>query len=58
HKFAALMGTDEVAWIGSTDEVALVGIVLLRGGLTTHGAPPGSRGSWGPCVLAQTQKSL
>ncbi|CAI9564799.1 unnamed protein product, partial [Staurois parvus] len=28
-----------------------------RGGLTTHGAP-GNRGSWGPCVLAQTQKSL
>ncbi|CAI9595691.1 unnamed protein product [Staurois parvus] len=20
--------------------------------------PPGNRGSWGPCVLAQTQKSL
>ncbi|CAI9602835.1 unnamed protein product, partial [Staurois parvus] len=29
-----------------------------RGGLTTHGAPPGNRGSWGPCVLAQTQKCL
>ncbi|CAI9575197.1 unnamed protein product [Staurois parvus] len=28
-----------------------------RGGLTTHGAP-GNRGSWGPCLLAQTQKSL
>ncbi|CAI9591002.1 unnamed protein product [Staurois parvus] len=28
-----------------------------RGGLTTHGAP-GNSGSWGPCVLAQTQKSL
>ncbi|CAI9573318.1 unnamed protein product [Staurois parvus] len=28
-----------------------------RGGLTTHG-PPGNRGSWGPCVLTQTQKSL
>ncbi|CAI9550789.1 unnamed protein product [Staurois parvus] len=28
-----------------------------RGGLTTQGAP-GNRGSWGPCVLAQTQKSL
>ncbi|CAI9581731.1 unnamed protein product, partial [Staurois parvus] len=28
-----------------------------RGGLTTHGAP-GNRGSWGPCALAQTQKSL
>ncbi|CAI9624319.1 unnamed protein product [Staurois parvus] len=20
--------------------------------------PPGNRGSWGPCVIAQTQKSL
>ncbi|CAI9547320.1 unnamed protein product [Staurois parvus] len=28
-----------------------------RGGLTTHGAP-GNRGSWGPCILAQTQKNL
>ncbi|CAI9607974.1 unnamed protein product, partial [Staurois parvus] len=28
-----------------------------RGGLTTHGAP-GNRGSWGPCVLAHTQKNL
>ncbi|CAI9610058.1 unnamed protein product, partial [Staurois parvus] len=28
-----------------------------KGGLTTHGAP-GNRGSWGPLVLAQTQKSL
>ncbi|CAI9585368.1 unnamed protein product, partial [Staurois parvus] len=27
------------------------------GGLTTYRAP-GNRGSWGPCVLAQTQKSL
>ncbi|CAI9539274.1 unnamed protein product [Staurois parvus] len=31
--------------------------VPTRGGLTTHG-PPGNRGSWGPCVLAQTQKSF
>ncbi|CAI9610171.1 unnamed protein product, partial [Staurois parvus] len=29
----------------------------IRGRLTTHGAL-GNRGSWGPCVLAQTQKSL
>ncbi|CAI9608567.1 unnamed protein product, partial [Staurois parvus] len=29
--------------------------LLTRGGLTTHGAPS-NRGSWGPCVLAQTQK--
>ncbi|CAI9546431.1 unnamed protein product, partial [Staurois parvus] len=29
---------------------------MPRGGLTTHG-PLGNRGSWGPCVLAQTQKA-
>ncbi|CAI9595550.1 unnamed protein product, partial [Staurois parvus] len=33
------------------------GYLVTRGGLTTHGAPS-NRGSWGPCVLAQTQKSL
>ncbi|CAI9610057.1 unnamed protein product, partial [Staurois parvus] len=35
------------------------GVLLVndKGGLTTHGAP-GNRGSWGPLVLAQTQKSL
>ncbi|CAI9555608.1 unnamed protein product, partial [Staurois parvus] len=32
-------------------------VVVTRGRLTTHGAP-GNRGSWGPCVLAQTKKSL
>ncbi|CAI9534428.1 unnamed protein product [Staurois parvus] len=41
--------------------LALMGAVRTshwnRGGLTTHG-PLGSRGSWGPCVLAHTQKSL
>ncbi|CAI9568202.1 unnamed protein product [Staurois parvus] len=29
-----------------------------RGGLTKLMGPPGNRGSWGHCVLAQTQKSL
>ncbi|CAI9614258.1 unnamed protein product, partial [Staurois parvus] len=29
---------------------------MIRGGLTTHGAS-GNRGSWGPCVLAQTKKA-
>ncbi|CAI9567317.1 unnamed protein product [Staurois parvus] len=33
------------------------GLVQTRARLTTHGAP-GNKESWGPCVLAQTQKSL
>ncbi|CAI9575145.1 unnamed protein product, partial [Staurois parvus] len=46
---AEKMDTFEVSKVLSRD--------IHRGGLTTHEAP-GNRGSWGPCVLAQTQKSL
>ncbi|CAI9575114.1 unnamed protein product [Staurois parvus] len=30
----------------------------LQGRTDNSWGPPGNRGSWGPCVLAQTQKSL
>ncbi|CAI9583447.1 unnamed protein product [Staurois parvus] len=42
------MGTDK-----GTDEEA-----LIAGWTDQLMGPPGNRGSWGPCVLAQTQKSL
>ncbi|CAI9605553.1 unnamed protein product, partial [Staurois parvus] len=42
--------------LGST--VSITRVLYRQGRTDNSWGPPGNRGSWGPCVLALTQKSL
>ncbi|CAI9616987.1 unnamed protein product [Staurois parvus] len=47
-----------VSYIVWEDRTILRSRALRQGWTDNSWGPPGNRGSWGPCVLAQTQKSL